>query len=170
MVCDGFYKVSDQGQVRRAKPGHGTKVGRAIALIPRKARNRKNAKTYYGISAWMGNRKKDYYVHRLVAEAFLGPCPEGYEVNHKDCNPANNTLSNLEYVTSSQNKQHYYLVNRRLISGENQWNAKLKEVDVSCIRYLSKGGYPYSYISKLFDVAIGTIEKIVLRERWKDVE
>ena len=47
-------------------------------------------------------------VHRLVAEAFLDN-PLGYTVvNHKDNNPKNNTVSNLEWCTPAQNRLHYY--------------------------------------------------------------
>lgn len=45
-------------------------------------------------------------VHRLVLEAFVGPCPPGYETNHGNGQKADNTLANLEYVTPSQNLQH----------------------------------------------------------------
>lgn len=43
------------------------------------------------------------YIHGLVAEAFLGPRPEGYQVDHKDGNRSNNHVSNLEYVTHREN-------------------------------------------------------------------
>jgi hypothetical protein len=39
-----------------------------------------------------------YFVHDLVASAFLGPCPAGFKVRHKDGNGFNNKLENLEYV------------------------------------------------------------------------
>lgn len=42
-------------------------------------------------------------VHRLVAAAFLGPCPEGQEVRHRNGDPANSMLSNLAYGTPSRN-------------------------------------------------------------------
>lgn len=46
--------------------------------------------------------KKGFRVHRLVASAFLGPCPPGKEVNHLDSRRAHNFVSNLEYVTRSR--------------------------------------------------------------------
>lgn len=48
------------------------------------------------------------YVHRLVAEAWIGSIPEGYEVNHKDANKWNNKVSNLEIVTKSENIRHAF--------------------------------------------------------------
>ena len=42
-------------------------------------------------------------LHSLVAETFLGPCPENCEVRHKDGNRTNPQLSNLEYGTRSDN-------------------------------------------------------------------
>lgn len=47
-------------------------------------------------------------VHRLVAEAFI-PNPDCLpEVNHIDRNRANNHVSNLEWVTHSDNMKHSY--------------------------------------------------------------
>src|SRR5580704_4483135 len=48
------------------------------------------------------------YFHQLVMELFVGPCPENKEINHIDGNKSNNKLSNLEYITRSQNMNHAY--------------------------------------------------------------
>lgn len=47
-------------------------------------------------------------VHSLVALTFIGPRPAKYQINHKDGNKHNNELSNLEYVTMSENMLHSY--------------------------------------------------------------
>ena len=44
-------------------------------------------------------------VHRLVAKAFLGECPEGLEVDHIDNNSINNDISNLQYITGADNRR-----------------------------------------------------------------
>lgn len=48
---------------------------------------------------------KDYYIHRLVAEAFLPNKDNLPMVNHKDFNKLNNNLNNLEWCTASHNKR-----------------------------------------------------------------
>lgn len=46
------------------------------------------------------------FIHLLVAETFIGPCPEGLQVNHKDNNKMNAHVSNFEFVTQGENKKH----------------------------------------------------------------
>lgn len=46
---------------------------------------------------------KSYYVHNLVAEAFIGPRPDGHHVDHIDYDPANPRLANLRYRPAADN-------------------------------------------------------------------
>ena len=46
---------------------------------------------------------RKHSVHRLVWKTFVGPIPEGMQINHKDENKTNNSLENLEIVTPKQN-------------------------------------------------------------------
>ena len=52
---------------------------------------------------------KNYLVHRIVAETFLCNKNKLLEVNHIDGNKKNNSVTNLEWVTRSQNIKHAYI-------------------------------------------------------------
>jgi hypothetical protein len=52
------------------------------------------------------NSKKNYHlIHRLVAECYLSNPNNLPELDHLDCNKLNNCYSNLEWVTSKENKK-----------------------------------------------------------------
>jgi hypothetical protein len=98
---EGSYEVSDAGRVRSLlrgvrilKPGTSGGKGKVgypmVIFVPRKAR----------------------YVHHLVAEAFIGPRPQGQVVRHLDDNPFNNTPGNLAYGTTAQNNRDMSLHGR----------------------------------------------------------
>lgn len=90
---EGLYQVSTNGDVRNLLTGKTLK-------------RRSNGNGYIRIELWKNHKGKKHYIHRLVAETFI-PNPEGMpEVNHKDLNRSNNTVSNLEWVTSSLNTIH----------------------------------------------------------------
>ena len=61
---------------------------------------------YLRVTLKVNNKAINRLVHRVVAQAFLPNPDNKKEVNHKDGNRLNNTLCNLEWVTSCENKQH----------------------------------------------------------------
>lgn len=92
------YEVSNLGRVRRCVPGRSTRIGKVLKPQPKNG--------YFTVLLSGPNGFKHRSVHRLVAAAFLGPCPDGYEVNHKDRVRSNNRLDNLEYMTPSDQQRH----------------------------------------------------------------
>lgn len=61
---------------------------------------------YLQVSLWESNVGRWFYVHRLVAEAYCANPLSKPEVNHIDGNRQNNNVTNLEWVTSSENSHH----------------------------------------------------------------
>lgn len=109
-------------------------------------------------------------VHRVVAIAFL-PNPDCLpEVNHKDCEKANNHVGNLEWVTPQENSTHSKL-NGRLIGRRLGGIVKLTEADVEFIleRYIP---YHPEYGCRALAAKLGVrhsqISRIVNRLRWTD--
>lgn len=63
---------------------------------------------YKAVVLYQGGKQRRYYVHRLIAAAFIpNPLNKPY-VNHIDGNPINNNVNNLEWVTNSENLAHAY--------------------------------------------------------------
>lgn len=58
------------------------------------------------VDLWRNGNPITYYVHRLVAEAFLGEASSDMTVNHKDGNRQNNHVDNLEWLSRADNIRH----------------------------------------------------------------
>lgn len=55
------------------------------------------------------NQREEVYVHRIIAETFIAN-PDNYsDVNHKDCNPANNAVENLEWMSHQDNLEYGFI-------------------------------------------------------------
>ncbi len=117
-------------------------------------------------------RKRPFWVHQLVAQAYL-PNPHGLPfVNHLDGNPANNHASNLEWCTPQRNAQHAFqlgLVALPPQSGERNSQAKLMESDVKLIRADHAAGQSCAAIARQFRVNPKTVNDIVHGKRWAHV-
>ena len=93
---EGWYTISDHGTVRRVKPAQRVVVGRALKPYTDK-------KGYRRVQLSKDCKHYERRVHRLVAAAFIGPCPPDKEVDHKDRCRSNNHYKNLRYLTHTQN-------------------------------------------------------------------
>lgn len=114
---EGTYEVSNFGNVRsldREVP-HGRYPGviQKVKSVKRPPRMQPNGYWYVSLRKPRGHRKH-HLLHRVVLMAFVGPPPEGHEANHKDLDKSNNRLSNLEWVTPSENQYHHNQMRRNL--------------------------------------------------------
>ena len=90
------YIVSSDGRVYSTKNS-------ARSYYHMELKQRPNVDGYMVITTGPNGHRRDARVHRIVAEAFI-PNPNNLpEVNHKDCNRANNNVENLEWCTHIDN-------------------------------------------------------------------
>ena len=94
IVQNGRFEVFEDGQVYRINKD-GTKT---LCAVNRTGHNKK----YCTVSCMIDGKQKHFYVHRLVAEAFLPNPLDLPLVSHIDGDPTNNHVSNLEWCTPKQ--------------------------------------------------------------------
>ena len=152
------YSISNYGRVKRLKTNRILKSGR-------------KPKGYLHVSLSQDGIQKNCSVHRLVAEAFLGPCPKNKEVNHIDGNKEHNYDFNLQYVTHKENMNHASrngLIKKKF--GANNHRSKLTISKVRKIRKLYKTGkYIQDDLAKKFNISICLTGKVVREEVWNYV-
>jgi len=109
-LIDGFddYYISPDGTIYSTKYSKRYNHEGKLRLL--KPRTHPSGYLYAGLFKGVGSSKQRLWrrVHRLVVESFIGPIPDGLEVNHKDLNKHNNNVSNLEIVTRRQNIIHFH--------------------------------------------------------------
>lgn len=161
------YEVSENGEVRTwAKKG----PGRRLMDAPKEMSVQIRKDGYVRASIRRDDGTVGAYVHRLVLESFVGPCPEGRECRHLNGIRDDNRLCNLAWGTPSENsadRERHGSLNPPV--GERCGSAKLREFDVIEIRRLYGGGMSQRAIARKFGVMQSAISKIVLRQRWKHI-
>ena len=102
---EGLYEVSNLGRIKSLK--RLVKKWDGYRIVPEKILTpRANNRGYLRINLCKDGITKTFSPHRLVAEAFI-PNPDNLPcVNHKDENPLNNVVSNLEWCTYSYNNSY----------------------------------------------------------------
>lgn len=153
---DNSYLVSSLGRVKSLKTNKFLKLT--------------TSKTgYKNVCLCFGNKKKNYRVHRLVAEEFIPNLLSKPYVNHIDNNKQNNKLINLEWVTPQENTQHSKNQGRlRNQSGEKNNMSKLTKKEVEEIRQLLwERRISQTMIAKQYGVDQSSVSYIKNNKVWK---
>lgn len=161
-IYNGDYKVSNFGRIKRNKSGVNTYIGRILKPF-------RNPKGYPQIKLY----GKTIVLHRLIARVFIGRCPKGKQVNHKNPDKFDADFScawNLEYVTPKQNMEHAVENNLMNRKGEKNGKSILTEKDVLNIRKMgSNKKYTLVNIAKEYNVSDRTIGSIMNKRIWNHI-
>ena len=115
---EGIYQVSNMGKVKSLKRtiNNSTTYGGKATIKERILKPKKDKDGYEAVGLNKDGKRKDFRVHRLVADAFI-PNPNNYPiVNHKDEVKDNNVVSNLEWCTVRYNNTYGTTCERRVAS------------------------------------------------------
>ena len=162
---EGLYSVSSLGRVRSEDRIIECSNGVSRRHPRRILKSHQNLDGYFLLRLYRDGDGITVKVHRLVLEAFVGPCPERTECRHLDGNPGHNWRENLRWGTRKENCKDT-IQHGRSNSGEKQRNAKLTETDVRFIRHWLKKGYIQKRIAGVFGVTPQTISHINTGRIW----
>lgn len=112
---EGLYQVSINGDIKN-------KFGVVINGW------QQNKHGYRKVRLYKNRKAKDFYLHRIVAIAFVDNPNSKPIINHIDSNPKNNKASNLEWVTQKENMEHASINNRLNTNGTKVLNTETNEV------------------------------------------
>jgi len=153
---EGLYEISNLGNLKRVKNTHYNKSSL-------------DDDGYLHIGLCKNCKSKNFFIHRLVALAFI-PNPENKpQVNHKNGIKTDNRVENLEWCTLSENRQHAYKTGlQKGAVGTKAGSSKLTEKQVLEIREIGKTKTLLE-IAMIYNVSFQTISRILNRTIWKHI-
>jgi hypothetical protein len=158
-----MYEVSHRGEVRTWKKLKGRGRGKGVTVVRAEAptilTKQYNRYSYVKIDG------SPELVHRLVLEAFEGPCPEGQYARHLNGDPHDNRWRNLAWGTPTEN-QADKRVHKTQPLGSQVHNAKLTEAKV---RMILRSRRPRRELAERYGVSVACIDAIFSRRNWKHV-
>lgn len=125
---EGLYQVSSIGNVKRLT--RTIKNGSGVQLLEeRPLKTYLSKRGYPFLILRKDNRSINKYIHRLVAESFIGK--SDLQVNHINGIKTDNRVENLEFVTNRENNTHRFnkeghLTGAHFSKKANKWQSAIK--------------------------------------------
>jgi hypothetical protein len=132
---------------------------------------------YFQVWLCCEGMKTKRYVHRLVLESWVGPCPPAMECRHLNGNSHDNRVENLAWGTHSENSKdtirhgtfHSGLPEIHPV-GEEAPNSRLREREVRTIIYAYRTGeFTQQGIADMYGISRRLVGAIAHRETWKHI-
>lgn len=159
-VKEGSFIVYENGDIYNAKTNNKLKAV-------------DNGVGYLRVGLYAGNNKhKLYYVHRLLAMAFIDNPDNKQFINHIDGNTKNNELNNLEWCTKSENGLHAFKLGLNKPNpcyGEKNGNTYITNETASKIKELFNKGERQCNIARQFNISKFVVYNIIRNRTWKHI-
>lgn len=153
---EGLYQVSNLGNVKSLSYRNTNK--------PKLLKKIKLSIGYETVSLAKDKVSKVFYIHRLVANAFIKNNNDLPTVNHIDGIKTNNIISNLEWMSFSDNNKHAHSTGLNIVKkGEEHHKSKLKKVDVM---FIFNSKLSLRVLAKKYNVSKTSIQDIKNGKNW----
>lgn len=163
---EGRYEISNLGRVRGLVRGSAGPPSRLLAPV-------RHPVGYLHVRLSPGSRRESsrHLIHRLVAAAFIGPCPDGWECNHKNGDKKDNKVENLEWCSHKDNMLHALNSGLRKSNCRRLMRNVLSENDVRRIHALyAQSNYDAPALAEMFGVTCEAIRRILIGNSWKHLD
>lgn len=135
---EGLYEVSNYGKIKSLNRKIKNKNNKIIILKEKILKPAPIKTGHLNVILSKNNIKKHCYVHRLVAEAFIKNPKKLPFINHKDENPKNNYVNNLEWCDAQYNNTYGTFIERRVKNTDfakrsltaNKYQLKVVQLDL----------------------------------------
>lgn len=159
---EGRYTISSTGEVYSFAKSKGHHKGKVLKPL--------NGSYYLVVSLHKNGISKQYFIHKLVAEAFIPNPNNKPQVNHIDGNKLNNNLENLEWCTQSENQIHANKLGLWKSTEAHKYKAseqgkQMRKLSMVSVRHIREFLIPHTTvtidaIAKYYNVSRGTIRNI----------
>lgn len=159
---EGLYEISSLGRARSLdRPG----VRRRRIYLGGMLTDTKNSYGYVMTRVQRNCIKKSLMRHRLVLEAFVGPCPLKHEACHNNGIRDDNRVSNLRWDTSKGNEADK-IIHGTHGKGQRNAGAKLTEGCISRIKDMRAFGVMHKEIAAWFGISRSNVSLILKGIAW----
>lgn len=162
--------MSDQGRVRSLDRLVGGPHGPRSRVFPGRVLVQytdKPPRDYPAVMLSKDNRVRRHLIHRLVLEAFEGPCPPGMEARHGPAGKSDASRGNLCWGSRAENTGPDRVRDGQSNRGERHGLSTLTWNQVSEMRERAADGESFSSLSRAYGVCVQTVSNIIHHRTWR---